>query len=224
MRGAMRGLADGLDADSAYLTAEEAGLYESGRKAGAGETGIELTRGYYLRVIAVRDGSPAAKAGLQGGDFLRAIDGKPTREMSVFEGPRLLRGAPGSKVSLIVIRGNAADPHTVDVAREVPAGLDVTSRMLDGHDRLRADRGIRPGAAQGRVVRGGRTLARPARRRCSSTSATRPPAATTRASPSRGCSSRPARSRCKDVRGAGAPDDRGRAPATARSRCRPSCS
>ena len=132
MRGAMRGLADGLDADSAYLPPEEAKLYEAGVKPGAGETGIELTRGYYLRVIAVRDGSPAAKAGIMGGDFLRAIDGKPTREMSIYEGARLLRGAPGSKVSLVVIRGNVVDPHTVDVAREALSGPDVTSRMEGG--------------------------------------------------------------------------------------------
>jgi carboxyl-terminal processing protease len=129
MRGAMRGLAEGLDPDSAYLPPEEAKLYESGEKPGAGETGIELTRTYYLRVIAARDGSPAAKAGLQAGDFLRAIDGKPTREMSVYEGTRLLRGAPGTKVSLLVIRGNVVDPHTVDLTREVLSGPDVTGRM-----------------------------------------------------------------------------------------------
>ena len=57
-----------------------------------------MTRQYYLRVISARDGSPAAKAGLQTGDYVRAIDGKPTRDMSVFEGSRLLRGEPGSKV------------------------------------------------------------------------------------------------------------------------------
>ena len=60
-----------------------------------GDVGIELTRQYYLRVIAARDGSPAAKAGLQTGDYVRAIDGKPTRDLSVFEGTRLLRGAAG---------------------------------------------------------------------------------------------------------------------------------
>lgn len=148
MRGAMRGLADALDADSAYLPAEEAKVYESGARAGAGETGIELTRGYYLRAIAVRDGSPAAKAGLMGGDFLRAIDGKPTREMSVYEGARLLRGAPGSKVSLVVIRGNLVDPHTVDVTREVPAGPDVTSRMEGGAIGYVRIAGFGPGAAK----------------------------------------------------------------------------
>jgi len=137
MRGALRGLAEGLDPDSAYLLPEEARLYESGAKPAAGDAGIELTRTYYLRVIAVRDGSPAARAGLRAGDFLRAIDGKPTREMSVYEGMRLLRGAPGTTVSLLVIRGNVAEPHTVDVGREVLSGPEVTSRLEGGVGYLR---------------------------------------------------------------------------------------
>jgi carboxyl-terminal processing protease len=89
-----------------------------------------LTRQYYLRVIAARDGSPAAKAGLQTGDFVRGIDSKPTRDMSVFEGMRLLRGAPGPKVTLTVIRGSAADPHDVVLVREKPAGASVSSRLI----------------------------------------------------------------------------------------------
>jgi carboxyl-terminal processing protease len=129
MRGAMRGLAEGLDPDSAYLSSEEVKLAEKGDKGPAGETGIELTRSYYLRVISARDHSPAAKAGLVPGDFIRAIDGKSTREMSVFEGTRALRGAPGSNVTLLVIRGNAADPHTIEMVREPAAGPDVTSRL-----------------------------------------------------------------------------------------------
>ncbi|HEY3384071.1 MAG TPA: S41 family peptidase [Vicinamibacterales bacterium] len=131
MRGAMRGLAEGLDADSAYLPPDEVQLFESGDKTATGETGIELTRNYYLRIIATRDNSPAARAGLHAGDFLRAINNKPTREMSVVEGRRLLRGAPGTKVTLLVIRGNAADPHAVEVTRETLGGAEVTSR-LDG--------------------------------------------------------------------------------------------
>lgn len=129
MRGAMRGLAEGLDADSAYLSADDVKAVESGTSGPAGETGLELTRSYYLRVIAARDQSPAARAGLRPGDFVRAIDGKSTREMSVFEGTRVLRGAPGSKVTLMVIRGNAADPHTVELVREARSGPDVTARL-----------------------------------------------------------------------------------------------
>jgi carboxyl-terminal processing protease len=49
--------------------------------------------------------------------------------MSVFEGSRALRGAAGSKVALMVIRGNAADPHNIELVREPVSGPDVTSRM-----------------------------------------------------------------------------------------------
>ena len=81
-------------------------------------------------MIAARDGSPGAKAGLQTGDYVRAIDGTPTRDMSVFEGSRLLHGQPGTKVVLTVIRGNAADPHELTLVREKPAGSSVTGHLV----------------------------------------------------------------------------------------------
>jgi carboxyl-terminal processing protease len=130
MEGAMRGLADGLDPDSAYLTAAQVKSIDPGETLPAGDVGIELTRQYYLRVIAARDDSPAAKAGLQTGDYVRAIDGKPARDLSVFEGMRLLRGAPGSKVALTVIRGNAAEPRQIQLVREKTPGATVTGKML----------------------------------------------------------------------------------------------
>ena len=113
MSGAMRGLADGLDADSAYLTPEQVRTFEAERIAAAGTTGLDLTRGYYLRVVSARDGSPAARAGLRTGDYVRAINGAPTRNMSTLEGMRLLRGAVGSKVMLTVLRGSATDPRDI---------------------------------------------------------------------------------------------------------------
>jgi carboxyl-terminal processing protease len=130
MEGAMRGLADGLDPDSAYLNQKQTKSIEVGETLPEGDVGLELTRQYYLRVIAARDGSPAAKAGLSTGDYVRAIDGKPTRDMSVFEGSRLMRGATGTKVTLTVIRGNAADPHEVALVREKSAGAAVTSKLI----------------------------------------------------------------------------------------------
>ena len=142
MEGAMRGLADGLDADSAYLSPKQVRAIEAGDRQPEGDVGLELTRQYYLRVIAARDGSPAAKAGLQTGDYVRAIDGKPTRDMSVFEGARLLRGQPGSKVTLTVIRGNAADPHDVPLVREKASSPQVTARTMGdaGYVRIAAFR------------------------------------------------------------------------------------
>src|SRR5688572_25890795 len=76
MKGAMIGLADGLDADSAYLTAPLVKALESNEASGAADVGLELTRQYYLRVISARDASPAAKAGIRTGDYIRAINGR----------------------------------------------------------------------------------------------------------------------------------------------------
>ena len=128
MRGALHGLSEALDADSAYLTPALAKSVASNESPGQAEVGIELTRQYYLRIVSVRDGSPAARAGLRTGDYMRVINDRATRNMSAIEGMRLLHGAPGSKVSLVIIRGNTADPHVVDLVRERLAGADVTSR------------------------------------------------------------------------------------------------
>ena len=130
MRGAMRGLAEGLDSDSAYLTPQQVRQIDGGDQVGPADVGIALTHQYYLRVVAARDESPAAKAGLRPGDFVRVIDSRPTRDMSAFEGQRLLAGPAGSKVKLTVIRGGSnTEPHIVELTREVPRAADVTGRM-----------------------------------------------------------------------------------------------
>jgi carboxyl-terminal processing protease len=133
MRGALRGLADGLDSEAAFLTADLARSFDGKEPPAPAEIGVDVTRQYYLRIISVRPGSPAAKAGLRGGDFVRAIDGRATRDMSAYEGARLLRGPVGSKVSLLVIRSNApAEPHEIALVRERGAAAEVTSRMAGG--------------------------------------------------------------------------------------------
>ena len=131
MRGAMRGLSDALDPDSAYLTPDLVKAVEQNSSPGAADIGVELTRQYYLRVVSARDGSPAARAGLRTGDYIRAIDGRATRDMSAYEGMRLLRGAPGSKVALLVIRNNAADPHELSLVRERTMAAEVTTKMAN---------------------------------------------------------------------------------------------
>jgi carboxyl-terminal processing protease len=129
MYGAMHGLADGLDPDSAYLTPAQVKQVEAGTPLAPAGVGLELTRQYYLRVIAARDNSPAAKAGLRTGDYIRAINDLPTREMSVWEGTRMLRGAAGTKVTVTVIRGNAADPHVVELIRQPEPPSVVSGRV-----------------------------------------------------------------------------------------------
>jgi carboxyl-terminal processing protease len=135
--GAMRGLAEGMDASSAYLTPDEVRAIESTTPMAPADVGLVVTRQFYLRVVGVRDGSPAAKAGLQTGDFIRMIDQKPTRDMSAVTGTRLLRGAPGTKVSVTVIRGNPADPHAIDLVRALPSGGITMETQPGGFARVR---------------------------------------------------------------------------------------
>jgi len=130
MDGAMRGLIDSLDPMSAYLSADEVSLAKANAAPPAGDVGLVVSRQFYLRIVGVRDGSPAARAGLRTNDFIRAIDNRPTREVSAFTGARLLRGAPGSKVELTVLRGNAAEPHVVTLVREELTGPSVTTVRL----------------------------------------------------------------------------------------------
>ena len=129
MLGAMHGLADGLDPDSAYLDVAQVKVLDKGDAGGSAQTGLELTRQYYLRVIASRDGSPAARAGLMAGDYIRAIDGQSTRDSTVYEGQRLLRGKAGTKVRLTVLRGNAAEPHDLELGREDLPAAPAKSRL-----------------------------------------------------------------------------------------------
>lgn len=129
--GALRGLAEGLDPSSAFLTPDEVAVVDNKTPLGDGDPGLMITRQFYLRVLGVRDGSSAAKAGLRTGDFIRAIGDTPTRDMSAFAGRRLLHGAVGSTVKVLVIRGNAAEPHEVTLTRDrLDAGAE--SRMTNG--------------------------------------------------------------------------------------------
>jgi carboxyl-terminal processing protease len=132
MNGAMRGLAEGLDADSAYLTPAQTKEMEKTAPPAQGTVGLDLTRQYYLRVVSARDGSAAEKAGVRTGDSVRAIDGQPTRNMSAIEGMRLLRGPVGSKVTLTLLRDSLADPHQVTLVREADASTVVSGRIQTG--------------------------------------------------------------------------------------------
>ena len=129
MQGALWGLAEGLDPESSYLTPDEVVLHDADPEEAEAGVGLTLTRQYYVQVVAARDGSPAALAGLRPGDYLRQIDGNPTRMMSVVGARQLLRGAPGSAVTVEVIRGNAAEPVELELVRGDGRSANVTSRM-----------------------------------------------------------------------------------------------
>jgi len=126
------GLTEALDGDSGYLNAQQFDAY---RRAPArdsdAEIGVTLTRRYsFLMVASVRAGSPAELAGLRPGDLLKTIDGRHSRHVPAAVGSGLLRGAPGSKVSLAVLR-SSTEPIDVQVVRERLLPLAPESRILE---------------------------------------------------------------------------------------------
>ncbi|PYS67211.1 MAG: hypothetical protein DMF69_23735, partial [Acidobacteria bacterium] len=127
--GALRGLAYGLDPYSTYLTPEQVREYNQNSKDNQVGIGAELSQvASYLYVIAPVKGSPADQAGIRSGDIIEYIDGKATRDISLYDAKQLLNGATGSEVKLRVLRANAA-PLTLSVKRGTFRSPAAESRM-----------------------------------------------------------------------------------------------
>jgi carboxyl-terminal processing protease len=115
--GALRGLAYGLDPYSTYLTTEQVKNFSAGSQKTQSSIGAELSQfASYLYVIAPVKGGPADLAGLQAGDIIEYIDGKATRDISLYDARQLLNGAPGSEVKLRVLRAGTR-PFVLNVKR-----------------------------------------------------------------------------------------------------------
>ncbi len=131
MAGARLGMTDALDGDSAYLDAEQFARYQQATVEQDAEVGVILTRRFaFLMVVTVRPGSTAEEAGLRTGDLIKSIDGRHTRPLPALVGQSLLRGAPGSSVTLGILRAGA-DPFEISVTRERILPVPPEGRMLD---------------------------------------------------------------------------------------------
>jgi len=116
MDGALRGLVNSLDAGSSYLDKKATSRYLEFQKAEARDTGALIYKAYgiFPQVLAVMDGSPAAKSGLKEGDTITEIEGKSAAPMSLVEALTYLKDTSGTAVKLKYIR----EADTVEVAVE----------------------------------------------------------------------------------------------------------
>jgi carboxyl-terminal processing protease len=130
--GALRGLAYGLDPYSTYLTPEQVRQFSEIAKSNQVGIGAELSQvASYLYVIAPMKGSPADQAGVRAGDIIEYIDGKATRDISLYDAKQLLNGASGSEVKLRILRANAR-PLTLTVKRSSFRAPAAEARMEAG--------------------------------------------------------------------------------------------
>ncbi len=128
---AIEGMLSGLDPHSAYMAGSEFDSLQDTTTGEFGGLGVEVSRrdGYIL-VVAPIDDSPADRAGVLAGDLIIEIDHKPIREMQPDEAAKMMRGAPGSQVSITIAR-EGEEPFDLTLTREIIAISSVRSRVLD---------------------------------------------------------------------------------------------
>ena len=130
--GALRGLASGLDPYSSYLTPEQVKEYQAGGSSSKSGIGAEFSQvSGYLYIISALKGSPAEKAGIKSGDVVEYIDGKATRDISLYDARQLITGDTGTVVSLRVLR-SGEKPQTIKVTRGGVKTPVAESRIENG--------------------------------------------------------------------------------------------
>lgn len=124
--GSLRGLAEGLDPYSAYLTPEQVKQYDP--KANRAETGLLLSKvGGYAYAVAVLRGSPAEQAGVRSGDFIEYVGKVPSRDLSLYDIEQLLSGQPGTTVDVRIL--HQGQSRKVSLSRAKLAQPAIESRI-----------------------------------------------------------------------------------------------
>ncbi len=129
---AIRGMLSGLDPHSAYLVAEEYQELKEGTTGQFGGLGIEVTmENGFIKVVSPIDDTPAQKAGIKAGDLIIKLDDKPVKGMSLADAVKLMRGEPGSKIVLTIVREGEETPLKLTLARDIIKVKSVKSRILE---------------------------------------------------------------------------------------------
>ncbi len=142
LNGAIKGMLEGLDPHSTYMTPEE---YKEMQETTSGEfsgVGIEISlENGQVTVVSPIEDTPAFRAGLLPGDIILSIDGEPTQELTLQEVVSRIRGTKGTAVELGIVHANSNIPETVSIIRDSIPLISVKSKELeDGYHWLRITR------------------------------------------------------------------------------------
>src|SRR5271168_1437002 len=118
--GAISGMLASLDPHSAYLTPDAYRDLEVDTRGSFGGLGIEITiKNGALTVVAPIEDTPAYHAGIKAGDQIIKIEDDFTKDMSLTDAVKRMRGPKGSKIKLTIHRENVPELFTVTLARDV---------------------------------------------------------------------------------------------------------
>jgi len=139
LENAIRGMLSGLDPHSTYLDKEAFKELQVGTTGEFGGLGIEVgMEDGFVKVIAPIDDTPAQRAGIAAGDLIIRLDDTPVKGLSLRDAVGIMRGKPGSKIVLTVVREGADAPFKITITRAIIKVKSVKSRLLgDGVGYLR---------------------------------------------------------------------------------------
>lgn len=131
LENAIKGMLSNLDPHSAYLDPEEFAELQESTSGEFGGLGIEVgTEDGFIKVVSPIDDTPAAAAGIQPGDLIVQIDGKPTKGQSMNEAVDSMRGKPGSSITLTIVRSGGR-PFDVTLKRAIIKVKSVKTQLLE---------------------------------------------------------------------------------------------
>ena len=132
MYSAIKGTLRGLDAHSSFLDPEMYREMQVETSGSFGGLGIEITlKDDVLTVVAPIEGTPAYRAGIHSGDRIVKIEGLSTKDMQLTDAVKRMRGKPGSKVTISIVREGWTEPKDFPIVREQIRVQSVKNQQLE---------------------------------------------------------------------------------------------
>src|ERR687897_964958 len=132
VNGAINGMLSSLDPHSAYLTPDLYKELQMDTQGRFGGLGIEITiRSGILTVVSPIEDTPAAKAGVKPGDQIFKIEDEFTKDMTLVDAVKKMRGPKGTKITISVRREGVADLINFTLMRDTIRVQSVRSRALE---------------------------------------------------------------------------------------------
>ncbi|NIQ93887.1 MAG: S41 family peptidase [Desulfuromonadales bacterium] len=130
--GAVNGMLSTLDPHSAFMPPEIYKERKIDTRGQFGGLGIEITiRDGILQVVSPIEDTPAFRAGIEAGDRILKIEDKFTKDMSIMDAVRIMRGKPGTQVTITIMRESFDKPRPFTLTREIIKIKSVKARILD---------------------------------------------------------------------------------------------
>jgi carboxyl-terminal processing protease len=129
--GGIKGMLETLDPHSSFMPPDIFKEMQVETQGSFGGLGIEIAvKDRQLTVVAPIEGTPADRAGLHPGDRIVKIDGKLTKDMTLMEAVKNLRGPRGTSVTLTILREESPGPFELTLVREIIEVKSVKSKDL----------------------------------------------------------------------------------------------